>query len=135
MISLQNHRGRLSLNNKHSFRNGENKPFLELFLFVDTSMIPVWAVPELFWNTAKGIRGISIFQLSLYFKFFQFYFQVGQIVPLSRRIAPTTNIIRVSIIIIVRTPNDITGYLVKPRISFYSNCRLYKLSSYVQGQV
>ena len=25
-------------------------------------MIPVFVVPELFWNTAKGVRGISIFQ-------------------------------------------------------------------------
>lgn len=40
----------------------------------DTCMIPVWAVPELFWNTAKGIRGISIFQLSLYFQNFPILF-------------------------------------------------------------
>ena len=35
--------------------------FWGFFLFVDTSMIPVYVVPEIFWNTAKGIRGISIF--------------------------------------------------------------------------
>ena len=65
-------------------------------------MIPVYVVPEIFWNTAKGIRGISIFQLSLYFKFSQFYFQVGLRVPLGRRITPTTNVMMVSIIITVK---------------------------------
>ena len=116
------------------------------------------AVPSVFWNTAKGIRGISIFRLSFYFQISQFYFQVGLIVPLSRRITPTTNVERVSIIITVQsivlteisksfisgltfccsrrlhnegTPNDITGYLAKPRIPFYSNCWMYKLSFYL----
>ena len=130
--------------------------FWSFFLFVDTSMILVWAVPSVFWNTAKGIRGIFIFQLSLYFQISQFYFQVGQIVPLSRTITPTTNVVRVSIVITMKsmvlieinkkfhlgadilllssatywkeTLNDITGYSVKPRIPFYSNCRRYKLS-------
>lgn len=77
--------------------------FWSFFLFVDTSMIPVWAVPSVFWNNAKGVRGISIFQLSLYFKFSKLYFQVGLIVPLSRRITPTTNVVRVSIIITVQS--------------------------------
>ena len=36
--------------------------FWSFFLFVDTPIIPVFVVPELFWNTAKGVRGISIFQ-------------------------------------------------------------------------
>ena len=122
-------------------------------------MIPVFVVPELFRNTAKGVRGISIFQLSLFFKISHFYFQVGLRVPLSRTITPTTNAIGVSIIITVPSmvlieirkkfyfkgaififlsatywkeiPNDITGYSVKPRIPFYSNGRLYKLSFYV----
>ena len=77
--------------------------FWSFFLFVDTSMIPVWAVPSVFWNTAKGIRGISIFRLSLYFKISPFYFQVGLIVPLGRRITPTTNVMMVSIIITVQS--------------------------------
>ena len=122
-------------------------------------MIPVWAVPELFWNTAKGVRGISIYQLFFYFQISHFYFQVGLRVPLSRTITPTTNAIRVTIIITVQnmvlieirkkfhfkgdnfifpsatywkeTPNYIMGYFVKPRIPFYSNGRLYKLSFYV----
>ena len=137
--------------------------FWSFFLFVDTSMIPVQTVPSVFWNTAKGIRGISIFQLSLYFKISPFYFQVGLIVPLSRTITPTTNVVRVSIIITMKsmvlieinkkfhlgadilllssatywkeTPNDITGYSVKPRIPFYSNCRRYKLSFICVWQV
>ena len=66
-------------------------------------MIPEWTVPSVFWNTAKGVRGISIFQLSFYFQISQFYFQVGLIVPLSRRITPTTNVMRVSIIITVQS--------------------------------
>ena len=126
-------------------------------------MIPEWAVPSVFWNTAKGVRGISIFQLSLYFQISQFYFQVGQIVPLSRTITPTTNVTGVSIIITVQsmmligickkfrfkgdififssatywkeTPNDITGCSVKPRIPFYSNVGLYKLSFICVWQV
>lgn len=77
--------------------------FWSCFLFVDTSMIPVWAVPSVFWNTAKGIRGISIFQLSLYFKISQLYFQVGLRVPLGRTITPTTNVTGVSIIITVQS--------------------------------
>ena len=137
--------------------------FWSFFLFVDTSMIPVWAVPSEFWNTEKGIRGISIFQLSLYFQISQFYFQVGQIVPLSRTITPTTNVVSVSIIITVQSmvltgickkfhlgadillfssatywkenPNDITGYSIKPRIPFYSNCWRYKLSFICVWQV
>ena len=29
--------------------------FWSFFLFIDTYMIPVWAVPDIFRNTAKGI--------------------------------------------------------------------------------
>ena len=47
--------------------------FWSFFLFVDTYMIPVWAVPDIFWNTVKGILGISISYKSFSFQNFPFY--------------------------------------------------------------
>jgi hypothetical protein len=37
-------------------------------------MIPVWAVPGIFRNTEKGIRGISIFLFISDFHYFPFLF-------------------------------------------------------------
>ena len=36
-------------------------------------MIPVWAVLDIFWNTVKGILGISISYKSFSFQNFPFY--------------------------------------------------------------
>ncbi len=42
-----------SLNSKQSFINGVNKPFMGLFLFRDTYMIPVLIVPQILMSTKQ----------------------------------------------------------------------------------
>ena len=42
-----------SLNSKQSFINGVNKPFMGLFLFCDTYMIPILIVPQILMSTKQ----------------------------------------------------------------------------------
>ena len=51
----------------------------------------------------KVLEVFLFFQLYFYFQISRFYFQVGLRVPLGRTITPTTNVVRVSIIITVKS--------------------------------
>lgn len=60
-------------------------------------MIPVWAVPEIFRNTVKGIKGISIFLFISEFHYFPFYLPVQIVLPSGRIATTTTSVSRLKI--------------------------------------